>query len=48
MSGNRNKTIAFNYFGGKITWVDYLYSCFPKDIIHFVDLFSQEHKQAYF
>lgn len=40
MSGNRNKTIAFNYFGSKFTWIDKLYAHFPKDIIHFVDLFG--------
>ena len=25
MSGNSNKKIAFNYFGGKFTWLDNLY-----------------------
>lgn len=38
MSGNKNKKIAINYFGGKFTWVDYLYSYFP-DHIHFIDVF---------
>lgn len=32
-----NKIIAFNYFGGKYTWVEQLYNLFPKHI-HFVDL----------
>lgn len=40
MSGNNSKTIAFNYFGGKFTWIEYLYSYFPSDIIHFVDVFG--------
>jgi DNA adenine methylase len=38
MSGNRNKLIAFNYFGGKFTWVDLLIQHFPPHV-HFVDLF---------
>lgn len=25
MSGNKDKLIAFNYFGGKFTWLEYLY-----------------------
>lgn len=40
MSGNINKKIAFNYFGGKFTWLDYLYKEFPNDFIHLVDLFG--------
>lgn len=40
MSGNKNKLIAFNYFGGKFTWVDYLYQNFPSDFTHLVDLFA--------
>ncbi len=40
MSGNKNKIIAFNYFGGKFTWLDYLYSNFPSGFTHLVDLFS--------
>jgi len=40
MSGNRNKTIAFNYFGGKFTWLDELYKHFPGDFLHLVDLFA--------
>lgn len=38
MSGNKNKIIAFNYFGGKYQWVDQLYSFFPEHK-HFLDLF---------
>ena len=26
MSGNKDKLIAFNYFGGKFTWLEYLLS----------------------
>ena len=40
MSGNRNKLIAFNYFGGKFTWLEYLYTNFPRDFTHLVDLFA--------
>lgn len=40
MSGNNKKLIAFNYFGGKYTWLEYLYSYFPNDFIHLVDLFA--------
>lgn len=40
MSGNKNKVIAFNYFGGKFTWIDYLYNHFPDDIVHFGDVFG--------
>lgn len=40
MSGNTNKTIAFNYFGGKFTWLEYLYKHFPSDFTHLVDLFA--------
>lgn len=40
MSGNKNKTIAFNYFGGKFTWLDYLYENFPNHFTHFVDVFA--------
>lgn len=39
MSGNKNKIIAFNYFGGKYTWVEYLYKYFP-DHYHFIDVFG--------
>ena len=40
MSGNTNKTIAFNYFGGKFTWLDHLYANFPNDFTHLVDVFA--------
>jgi len=40
MSGNRSKIIAFNYFGGKFTWLDYLYENFPSDFNHLVDVFG--------
>ena len=30
MSGNKDKLIAFNYFGGKFTWLEYLYKYFPE------------------
>jgi DNA adenine methylase len=38
MSGNRKKLIAFNYFGGKFTYVDEIVSYFPSHQ-HFVDVF---------
>lgn len=40
MSGDKNKLIAFNYFGGKFTWTNYLYAFFPKDFKHLADLFG--------
>lgn len=40
MSGNSKKIIAFNYFGGKFTWLDFLYSYFPDDFNHLVDIFG--------
>lgn len=40
MSGNRNKIIAYNYFGGKFTFLDYLYDYFPDSFVHLVDLFA--------
>lgn len=40
MSGNTNRIIAYNYFGGKFTWLDYLYSNFPTKFNHLVDLFG--------
>jgi DNA adenine methylase len=40
MSGNRKKIIAFNYFGGKFTRLDELYSEFPTDFTHLIDLFG--------
>lgn len=40
MSGNKNKTIAFNYFGGKFSWLEHLYNWFPDDFTNLVELFS--------
>ena len=40
MSGNKNKIIAFNYFGGKFTWLEHLYANFPTDFTHLVDVFA--------
>lgn len=40
MSGNTNKIIAFNYFGGKFTWLEHLYANFPTEFTHMVDLFA--------
>lgn len=40
MSGNKDKLIAFNYFGGKFTWLEYLYKYFPDKFDHLVDLFA--------
>lgn len=42
MSGNSNRTIAFNYFGGKFTWVEHIYANFPppNKFVHLVDLFA--------
>lgn len=40
MSGNSNKMIAFNYFGGKFTWLEHLYANFPTGFTHLVDLFA--------
>ena len=40
MSGNTKKLIAFNYFGGKFTWLKYLYTNFPSDFVHLIDLFA--------
>ena len=40
MSGNRNKIIAFNYFGGKFTWLEHLYKEFPSEFNHLVDVFG--------
>lgn len=39
MSGDTSKIIAFNYFGGKFSWVEKLYSYFPEHV-HFVDVFG--------
>jgi DNA adenine methylase len=38
MSGNTRKLIAFNYFGGKFTYVEQLEKLFPKHR-HFIDVF---------
>lgn len=40
MSGNKSKIIAFNYFGGKFTYLEYLYSYFPEKFTHLIDLFA--------
>lgn len=40
MSGNQNKKIAFNYFGGKFTWLEDLYQNFPTQFTHLIDLFA--------
>lgn len=40
MSGNKSKIIAFNYFGGKFTYLDELYAAFPKEFIHLIDVFA--------
>ncbi len=40
MSGNSNKIIAFNHFGSKFSWLENLYSFFPSDFIHLIDLFG--------
>ncbi|WP_085537222.1 DNA adenine methylase [Massilibacteroides vaginae] len=40
MSGNKDKLIAFNYFGGKFTWLDYIYRYFPDNFNHLVDTFA--------
>lgn len=40
MSGNASKIIAYNYFGGKFTHLDNLYSNFPQYFNHLVDLFG--------
>lgn len=40
MSGNQNKLIAFNYFGGKFSWLDNLYAYFPNDFVHLAELFG--------
>lgn len=39
MSGNSNRLVAFNYFGGKNTWVDLITPYFPPHE-HFVDVFG--------
>lgn len=40
MSGNNNKIIAFNYFGGKFSWLEYLYANFPDGFTHLVEVFG--------
>lgn len=40
MLGNKQTLIAFNYFGGKFTYLKYLYQYFPNDFIHLIDLFG--------
>ncbi len=40
MSGNNKKLIAFNYFGGKFSWLNWLYAYFPNDFIHLAELFG--------
>jgi len=42
MSGNKSRIIAYNYFGGKFTYLDFLYANFPNpnSFLHFVDLFG--------
>lgn len=40
MSGNKSKIIAFNYFGGKFSWLDEIYDHFPSEFIHLADLFG--------
>lgn len=40
MSGNKSRKIAFNYFGGKFSWLDYLYAYFPSELTHMVDVFG--------
>ena len=40
MSGNKSTKIAFNYFGGKFTWIKHLYRCFPDNFTHLIDLFA--------
>jgi DNA adenine methylase len=40
MSGNSSKIIAFNYFGGKFTHLEHLYSNFPNKFNHLIDVFG--------
>lgn len=40
MSGNSSNIIAFNYFGGKFSWLEYIYDWFPDDFTHLVELFA--------
>lgn len=40
MSGNKSKIIAFNYFGGKFSWLEHLYDHFPHEFKHLADVFG--------
>lgn len=40
MSGNNSKIIAFNYFGGKFSWLDEIYPYFPDEFLHLAELFG--------
>lgn len=40
MSGNKSKIIAFNYFGGKFSLLEGLYSWFPDDFTNLIELFG--------
>jgi len=40
MSGNTKKLIAFNYFGGKFSYVDEIYPYFPLNFDHLIELFG--------
>lgn len=40
MSGNSKKIIAFNYFGGKFSWLEWLYAYFPKEFTHLAEMFG--------
>lgn len=40
MSGNSKKIIAFNYFGGKFSYVDDIYPYFPLNFDHLIELFG--------
>ena len=40
MSGNSKKKIAFNYFGGKFSYIEEIYPYFPSDFTHLIELFA--------
>lgn len=40
MSGNVKKKIAFNYFGGKFSWLEHIYENFPSDFTHLAEVFG--------
>ncbi len=40
MSGNSKKKIAFNYFGGKFSYIDEIYPYFPAEFDHLIELFA--------